>query len=127
MKRSLLLCALVALSLPAYAEDPQAAFHSFCAEWMQKLQAREHHNITNIKWHTSNGKVEGSFVGYTREHVCAEKTGTDAVPVGTITYREVRYEKHGNSIAEAELSPARPVETTEITEIFRYSNGRWIY
>jgi hypothetical protein len=127
MKLVLLLCALVALSVPVYGEDPQTAFQSFCEEWMQKLQAREHHNIQNIKWQTNADGVHGGFIGYTREHLCSAKIGTESVPVGTITYREVRYEKRGTSIPQAELSPAQPVETTEITEIFRYNGGRWIY
>jgi hypothetical protein len=49
------------------------------------------------------------------------------VPIGKITYLEVRYEKRGTTREEAEGNPAKPLETTEVTEIFRYAKGQWIY
>jgi hypothetical protein len=127
MKLFVFVCTLVALCVPVYAQDAEAAFRNFCEEWMQKLAAREHDNVASIKWQQDAYGVQGGYIGYTQEHTCLTKAGTASVPVGEIIYREIRYEKHGASIPEAERSVAHPVATTEITEIFRFAGGRWIY
>jgi hypothetical protein len=107
-------------------EEVTQAFQTFCQEWMQKLEAREHDNIKNIKWNTTSEGVQGEYVGYTREHTCIVKDEYKE-PVGEIIYQEVRYERRGATIAEAGNNPPRPLETTAVTEIFRYENGKWIY
>jgi len=112
------------------ARDPQLVetqFKAFCEEWMGKLAARERDNVNNIQWETRADGVIGAYTAYSTEHTCVTKDGTGDVPVGKITYREYRYEKRGSSIPEAKASAANPVETTEVTEIFRYNAGKWIY
>jgi hypothetical protein len=118
---------VMALCGVARADDVADAFAGFCQEWMQKLAAREQYNIANIRWETDLQGVEGTYIGYTRDHTCTMKIGSKDVPVGKITYREIRFAKRGDSIGEAESNPAQPLETTEITEIFRYAAGKWIY
>ena len=108
-------------------EAAAAAFPKFCEEWMEKLAQRERINITGIKWQPSSVGVRGVYTGYSREHSCLTKTGTDNVPVGRITYMELQYEKEGKSESEAAKSPPRAVETVEVTEIFRYGGGQWLY
>jgi len=110
----------------AQAGDAASTFDAFCAEWMGKLAARERHNVSHIKWDTRPEGVKGEYVGYTTEHTCVLKDSAK-VPVGKIVYREVRYEKRGGTISEAEHSTAQAVEVTEVTEIFRYSGGKWVY
>jgi len=127
MKPVIALCLLFSLAAVAKAEDPEATFQGFCSEWMQKLEVREQHNATNIKWESSADGVRGAYVGYTQDHTCILKERKDSGTVGKISYREIRYEKRGGTIAEAEHSVAHPVETTEITEIFRYAKGQWVY
>ena len=120
------LCCVVLFSTAALAEDATAAFTSFCEEWMGKLAAREQHNVTHIKWDAQPGAVKGEYVGYTHEHTCTVKNATQ-VPIGKIIYREIVYRKRGGTIPEAEKSPAEAIEATEVTEIFRYSGGKWVY
>ena len=127
IKGLLALCVLVQLTAAARAEDPTSQFESFCLDWMHKLEAREQNNVTHIQWQTNGGGVTGDYTGYTQEHTCIVKNGTASVPIGKITYREIRYQKQGGNVAEAEHSPARAVETTDVTEIFRYDKGKWIY
>jgi hypothetical protein len=107
-------------------EEITAAFQTFCQEWMQKLAVREHDNIANIKWDTKPDGVHGEYVGYTQDHTCVVKN-EDQEPVGKIAYQEVRYEKRGTTIAEAEQSSPHPVETTAVTELFRFDKDKWIY
>jgi hypothetical protein len=129
MKLCVAACVLLALGPAVQAQDDKvaSAFEGFCTEWMHKLEAREAANVTHIKWESDGDGVHGAYVGYTREHTCTMKNGTGAVPVGKIIYREIRYEKRGSTVDEAEHSPAHPVETTEVTEIFRYDKGKWVY
>jgi len=116
-----------ALSTRAHAEDADSAFPQFCEQWMEKLVQREEHNVAHIQWEQHGDGVTGSYIGYTRQHTCMTKNGTHATPVGKISYQEIKYEKHGTTAAEAELAPAQPVRTSRVTEIFRYSDGKWIY
>ncbi len=111
---------------PARMEDAADAFPAFCEEWMQKLVERERHNVGHIKWEEQSQAVKGEYVGYSQQHTC-KMADSHVVPVGKIMYTELRYEKRGSNIPEAERSPARPVEATEVTEIFRYDKGKWIY
>lgn len=110
----------------ALAGDVATQFSAFCEEWMGKLAAREQHNVANIKWDAKPDGVKGEYVGYTQEHTCTLKDASK-VPIGKIIYREIVYQKRGGTIPEAERSAAQPVETTEVTEIFRYAGGKWVY
>lgn len=103
------------------------AFQQFCSEWIEKLVQREEQNVAHIQWVTSEIGVRGTFIGYSRRGDCVTKTGTDAVPVGKLTYKQVTYEKKGPTLSAAEISAARPLDVAEVTEIFRYGDGKWIY
>ncbi len=122
---------LVASSHASLAVDPQidAKFKEFCAEWMKKLVVRERDNRAGIKWTNGPDGVQGEFVGYSAENVCEvkEPASASATPVGTIKYRELRYRKVGPTKEEAAKSPDTPIEATEVTEIFRYTGGKWVY
>lgn len=109
--------------------DPmQSSFNRFCGEWMEKLAARERRNQGLIEWQTGTNWVQGSYVGYTREHKCSIEGANSAAPVGRLSYLEVRYERRGASVPDAMVADPRPVETTEVTEFFRYSDeGEWVY
>jgi hypothetical protein len=127
MKMVTIVGTLLLLAGVAHAGDPATAFQGFCDHWIQMLQTREQTNATHIHWHTDAQGVLGSYVGYSREHRCVTKTGTGSVPIGEIMYDEVQYEKRGSSIAEARKSSPHAVDTTAVTEIFRYSKGKWVY
>jgi hypothetical protein len=113
-------------STTAMAGDVASQFTTFCEEWMGKLAARQEHNVTHIKWDTKPDGVKGEYVGYTTEHTCTLKNETK-VPIGKIIYREIVYQKHGGTIPEAEKSTGEATEVTEVTEIFRYAGGKWVY
>jgi hypothetical protein len=113
-------------STAAMAGDVAGQFTAFCEEWMGKLAARQEHNVSHIKWDTKQDGVKGEYVGYTTEHTCTLKNETK-VPIGKIIYREIVYQKSGGSVPEAEKSAAEAIETTEVTEIFRYDGGKWVY
>jgi hypothetical protein len=104
-----------------------SSFPAFCSEWGDKLHAREVHNVNSIKWDSGQNWVQGTYVGYSKPLSCAVEPDSGAVPVGKIVYHEFVYEKRGASIAAAEGEPGQAIETTEVTEIFRFQNGKWVY
>lgn len=127
---------MVALGMWMSAAGAQAGddtvgqkFDVFCGEWMQKLAVRERDNRASVKWQNGPGGVLGEFVGYSTEHKCVLKDAATPqdTPIGKITYRELLYRQKGGSKAEAESSPPQAVEATEVTEIFRYTKGKWMY
>jgi len=112
------------------ADDSVATkFDSFCADWMKKLEARERDNRAAIRWKAGTDGVQGDFVGYSHEHRCQLKPalGPGSTPIGKIIYTEMVYRQAGKSTAEALKVEPRAVDATEVTEIFRYSAGKWVY
>lgn len=114
-----------------WAGDESVAkdFSVFCASWMEKLAARETDNVQTVKWLPSDGGVTGEYVGYSTEHSCDLKLpqGNGGVPIGKISYREMRYRKRGPSSEVAASSSPEIIEITEVTEIFRCDRGKWVY
>lgn len=118
-------------AVPAMAASANAnadsAFQIFCNEWGDKLRAREINNVEGIKWDTGQNWVQGTYVGYSKPLSCAVEPDSGTVPVGKIIYHEFVYEKRGASVNAAKGEPGQAIETTEVTEIFRYANGKWVY
>jgi hypothetical protein len=111
--------------------DPKAdldgSFKVFCTEWGKKLHERELFNVTQIKWDTGQNWVQGTYIGYSEPLSCIIEDNSGPVPVGKIIYHEFVYEKRGGTVPEAQNVAGKAVDTTEVTEIFRYQNGKWIY
>ncbi len=101
---------------------------SFCVKWMGFLETRERDNVKGIKWSKEPSKVSGHYVGYSKEYDCVMKDrASNGTPIATIQYKEYLYEKAGPSQKEAEQAQPSVVEATEVTEIFRYTKGEWVY
>ncbi len=102
-------------------------FRAFCDTWMEKLRDRETFNTANIKWETHDGRVSGEYVGYAKDCTCIAREEPGKDPIGKITYRETRYRREGATQAEAQAAPGTIVEQSDVTEIFRFGKGRWLY
>ena len=114
----------------AGANDEQIAdqLKVFCVKWMGFLETRERDNKKGIKWEKHPTGVTGHYVGYSKDYDCTMKErSSNGTPVSTIEYKEYTYEKAGASQSEAEQSEPKVVDATEVTEIFRYNKGQWIY
>jgi hypothetical protein len=124
------LTASLLVLVPAAAvgtEDVSASFARLCEEWTRNLATRERRNLDDVQWEFSPTGVRGTYIGYTPVRSCALQEPSGSVPIGTMRYLEVRYEKHGWTVPEAEDSPPAARETTGITEIFRHTGGKWQY
>lgn len=102
-------------------------FRTFCDTWMQKLADRTSHNASHIAWSKSGPGVVGEYVSYGTDRTCTAKEEPGRVPIGKITYREIKYRKEGASEAVAQSATGTIVEQTDVTEIFRFAKGRWQY
>ncbi len=102
-------------------------FHDFCQQWLNKLQVREQSNRRLVSWKRVNGIFTGEYTGYGKIDGCSVKLRPGEQPVGRVSYREFTYRLEGSSREAAERSAVRIVGETEVTEIFRYSGGRWQY
>jgi len=112
----------------APASGPEIkGFRAFCDSWMQKLRDRETYNTSHITWDRRDGQVTGEHVAYGSECRCEAHQEAGKDPIGTITYREVRYRRQGVTPAEALATPGAIVEQSDVTEIFRYAKGAWQY
>jgi hypothetical protein len=101
---------------------------AFCVKWMGFLETRERDNKKAIKWEKQPSSVSGHYVGYSKEYDCIMKErSSNGTPVATIVYKEYLYEKKGTSQSEAEATEPAIVDATEVTEIFRYTKGQWVY
>jgi hypothetical protein len=112
------------------SNDEQIAdqLKAFCVKWMGFLETRERDNKKGIKWEKKPPGISGHYVGYSKEYDCVMKErSSNGTPVATIHYKEFLYEKAGASQGEAEQKDPSVVEATEVTEIFRYNKGQWIY
>lgn len=105
--------------------DLKLSFQKFCDDWIGKLRVREADNLARMHWETASDGVRGSYVGYAQEYTCTLGEGDD--PVGTVRYREFRYEKHGSTVAEAEGNSPLPIEAYDTREYFSYIRGKWDY
>jgi hypothetical protein len=100
-------------------EKARAAFESFTREWMQKMQASTATRSTGPEAH---GGVR--FSRYANDFTTELRpTGSDAAPfVGLLRYREDQMACKDQAAQQCEVESA-----TNVTEIFRWQGGRWIY
>jgi hypothetical protein len=120
---------VAAKPVDAKTQKVKTELEAFCTKWMGFLEIRERDNRKAIQWTPGATGVSGKFVGYSPDYDCKLRDATkpDAVPVATITYREFIYQQEGDSKDVAAETAPRVMETTEVTEIFRYSQGKWVY
>ena len=122
-------------SIPVFARDEvpaEEAFIRFQKEWLDGLNRHG-------KFGESHMRVErepdhgGAYVaryseltGPTAYEI--KKTGQSKVPyIGVLHYEERSYLSKGKTPEEAGAGPFQCEKQTAITEIFRFSDGKWVY
>jgi hypothetical protein len=95
----------------------RSAFDSFTQTWMDKLRSSS--AIRTVS--TSSGSTVKRFSTTHTEEV--KPTGSPSNPyVGVLHYTEESY-----SCSDAAQRNCTLVESTPVTEIFRFQNGKWVY
>ena len=126
----LLVSASAAMAAPPAAIRPdaqsraQAGFEQFAADWMKKVHALEAHNRANPEVQTGATEPVVTYRGYASDYALELRpTGHAKAPwVGLIRYTELLYSCRTVAADDCSVASSVPV-----TEIFRYSNGRWAY
>jgi hypothetical protein len=107
-----------------------SSFESFSKSWMARLEQVSRQNSRALKPEpAADGRVIGRYICYGVDCM-REVRGTDskATPyVGIIRYPQTVMEKEGDTPQKMRAHPGVPTSEIQVTEIFRYTNGRWVY
>lgn len=115
-------------SAPASPEELKTKFKTFCDDWMGKLRERERYNISKIEWKPGDRGVVGEYVGYdTETFTIPEISNPDKNPIGRVIYMELKLRLTGTSDVDALAQKPEIIERTEVTELFRFERGSWVY
>jgi hypothetical protein len=89
----------------------RSAFDSFAQNWMENLRGSALHTGSTVKRFSTTHTEE------------VKPTGSVSNPyVGILHYTEESY-----NCSDAAHKNCTLVESTPVTEIFRYQNGKWLY
>ena len=117
-----------AASVQATPEELKTKFQTFCDGWMGKLRERERNNIAHIEWKRDPSGVVGEYVGYdTTNFTIPDITNPDKQPIARVVYMELKLRVSGTSDVDALAKKPEIVERTEVTELFRFDHGSWVY
>lgn len=117
-----------AASVQATPEELKTKFQTFCDGWMGKLRERERNNIAHIDWKRDTSGVVGEYVGYDTTNITIpDITNPDKQPIARVVYMELKLRVSGTSDVDALAKKPEIVERTEVTELFRFDHGDWVY
>lgn len=117
--------------LAVAAEDPatiRKKFEAFATTWMDKLRERQRFNQSKVQWQPSGAGVEAIFIGYDTENFrILPLSNVETHPIGKLVYLELKLRLAGANEEAARAQPPQIVERVEVTELFRYHGGKWVY
>ena len=106
------------------------SFEGFSKNWMARLERVNQQNLLGLKPEAAaNDRVVGRYICYGPDCI-REVRGTDskATPyVGIIRYPQKVMEKEGDTLQKMKEHPGTQASEIQVTEIFRYTKGRWVY
>ncbi len=111
-------------------EAVQTSFDVFTIEWMKKLSnTEEFHRTQDVKVSQSSEGVAAEYVGYfPHRYIIVKKTDSKETPfVGILTYFEKTMRCVGKTKEEALKGPFQPSDSKQVSEIFRFTKGKWVY
>ena len=118
------------MTLPLITEDlALATFDTFTVEWMKKLEQAEDFHKTRAQPVESTDGFTAEYVGYIPDRsIRVKKTDSADTPyVGILIYSEKKLRCAGKTKEEALQGPFNQVETNQVSEIFRFTKGKWVY
>jgi hypothetical protein len=107
----------------------QESFEKFVNAWMTKLDRIGKMNIRALNVVPSDKGFVGRYVCYGPEcEFSIKETGYRETPfVGVLHYREKHFLKKGKTRQEAIQSSGMLTDKIPVTEIFRFTQGKWVY
>lgn len=128
----LLLGILLGAPNHALAGDRDAAqrsFHVFAGNWMKRLHEISLQNRQQAQPVKEGRGYSKTFIAYGPiSEMAIKKTGSDATPfVGILKYPERNICKKILTREAVTQEQGEVIHEIEVTEIFRYSDGQWVY
>lgn len=110
-------------------ETVNKLFAEFVADWMKKLEGINNANRANFKIQAVDGGYSCCYVHYGPDReFWIKRTDSPVTPfVGFLQYSEKTIQKYGKTQEEVMQNVERVIAETPVTEIFRYSKGKWVY
>jgi len=111
-------------------EAAQTSFDAFTIDWMKKLSnTEEFHRTQDMKVSQSPEGFAAEYVGYfPHRYIIVKKTDSKETPfVGILTYFEKTLRCIGKTKEEAIKGPFQPSDSQQVSEIFRFTKGKWVY
>lgn len=106
-----------------------AAFDAFTLEWMKKLAETEGFRKSRAQIKQSPDGFSAEYTGYLpHRYIHVKKTESADTPyVGILTYYEKTLRCTGRTKEEALQGPFNQVDASQVSEIFRFTKGKWVY
>ena len=107
-----------------------ASFDGFSQSWMARLERVSRQNLQSLKPKSAaNDRVVGRYICYGPDCVQeVRSTDSKVTPyVGIIRYPQKVMEKEGETLKNMKAHPGTQASEIQVTEIFRYTGGRWVY
>ena len=107
----------------------QKSFEQFVNVWMSKLDRIGKMNILGIDVMPRDQGFVGRYVCYGPEcEFSIKETGSPETPfVGILRYSEKHFLKKGETRQKTFQSPGMLTKKIRVTEIFRFTRGKWVY
>ena len=119
-----------ALSVGAEVEDQaRASFEVFTRKWMQRLSKTEDFLKKRMQIRQTQEGFVAEYTGYLPHRYTRIKlTQSEATPfVGILTYYKKTMRSVGKTKNQAINGLFEHAETSQVSEIFRYTKGEWVY
>jgi hypothetical protein len=127
-----ILCCTYSYALALDDSQVKASFQEFQHDWLKRLKQHGKYGQENVRI-SEDPDQKGSYIA-TYEDLTepldsrVNKTDQKATPyVGVLQYDKLTHVCRGKTPEEARSGPFHRESEESITEIFRFSKGKWVY
>ena len=120
------------LALASEETDVEKEFVTFQREWMEKLVRNGKYGRSNVQVKADESQQGLYVASYAElsdpiEHRIKKTDQQGAPYIGVIKYKKMTYSSKGKSPEEASRGDYVCDKELIVTEIFRFSGGKWVY
>ncbi len=114
------------LELDLAEESARESFDTFTIDWMRKLTRVDRHKE---KVTETDGSFSAEYLKYLpARYTVVKKTKSEETPfIGILTYYRRTFRSTGMTKEEALEGPFEELTTKQVSEIFPYTKGKWVY